>query len=219
MIRIETFTFNPFLENTFVVFDDSGDALIIDPGCYEKYEEDQLQDFVRKNNLRVSHLVNTHSHIDHCLGNYWVKETFKVPLLLHEAEELILRSVDTYAPSYGFEKYRGTLPDDYLREGQKFKFGVTEFDVLFVPGHSPGHIALVNKEENICLSGDVLFKNSIGRTDLPGGNYDTLLQSIREKLFDLPDSVVVYSGHGEKTTIGEEKITNPFCGEIAMNQL
>lgn len=211
MITIKTFVFNPFMENTFVVYDESGEALIIDPGCYEDYEQDELKKFIDDNSLKVLKLINTHCHVDHCLGNKFVKDTFNVPLVLKETEEQVLQSVASYAPAYGFDSYEETQVDDYIDHGDSIKFGNSELNVLSVPGHSPGHIALINREEKICISGDVLFRESIGRTDLPGGNFDTLINSIQTELFLLPDETVVYSGHGPVTTIGEEKLVNPFC--------
>ena len=211
MITIKTFVFNPFMENTFVVYDESCEALIIDPGCYEDYEKEELKNFVEINSLKVLKLINTHCHIDHCLGNRFVKDTFKVPLVLQKTENQVLQSVISYAPAYGFDRYEQTDADEFIDHGNVISFGNSELTVLSVPGHSPGHIALINKEEKICISGDVLFRESIGRTDLPGGNFDTLINSIHNQLFLLPDDTVVYSGHGPVTTIGEEKLVNPFC--------
>jgi len=211
MITIKTFVFNPFMENTFVVYDETGEALVIDPGCYEDYEKEELKKFIEENSLRVIKLINTHCHVDHCLGNNYVKNTFNVPLVLQETEEQVLKSVAAYAPAYGFDKYEEAEVDEYIDHGDIIKFGDSGLLVLSVPGHSPGHIALVNQEQNICISGDVLFRESIGRTDLPGGNFDTLIESIHSQLFNLPDETIVYSGHGPTTTIGEEKLVNPFC--------
>lgn len=215
MIQIKVFVFNPFMENTFVVFDATKEALIIDPGCYEDYEKKELTDYIKSKALKVVRLINTHCHIDHCLGNAFIKQTFNVPLAIHKSEEIVLKSVESYAPAYGFPNYEATDADSFLEEGEVITFGSSSFEVIFVPGHSPGHIALVNQEQNICISGDVLFENSIGRTDLPGGNLDTLLKSIRTKIFSLDDDTVVHSGHGPLTIIGKEKISNPFCGKYA----
>jgi glyoxylase-like metal-dependent hydrolase (beta-lactamase superfamily II) len=211
MITIKTFVFNPFMENTFLIYDETREALIIDPGCYESSEKEELKGFVDSNGLNVIKLINTHCHIDHCLGNKFVKDTFGVELALQKSEEEVLRSVINYAPAYGFDAYEETEADEYLDPGDILKFGNSELKVLSVPGHSPGHIALINTEEKICISGDVLFRESIGRTDLPGGNYDTLISSIHSQLFALPDDTIVYSGHGPVTTIGDEKQINPFC--------
>lgn len=215
MIQIKIFVFNPFMENTFVAFDETKEALIIDPGCYEDYEKKELTDYIKSSALKVVRLINTHSHIDHCLGNAFVRQTFNVPLSIHKSEQIVLKSIESYAPAYGFQNYESTDADTFLEEGEVITFGNSSFEVIFVPGHSPGHIALVNREQNICISGDVLFENSIGRTDLPGGNLDTLLESIRNKMFSLDNDTVVYPGHGPVTTIGKEKISNPFCGRYS----
>lgn len=211
MIQIKTFTFNDFQENTYILFDESKEAIIIDPGCYEKEERDQIIDFVETKHLKVTSLLNTHCHVDHVLGNKFVKEYFKVPLQIHKLDEATLRTVKVYAPNYGFVNYEDSEPDKFIAEGDKIHFGNSELKVLFVPGHAPGHIAFYNTEEKICIAGDVLFHRSIGRTDLPGGNFDTLINSIHTKIFMLDNATVVYPGHGPSTTVGEEKKHNPFC--------
>jgi glyoxylase-like metal-dependent hydrolase (beta-lactamase superfamily II) len=210
MIQIHTFTFNAFEENTYVLFDETRECVIIDPGCYEKQEKQELTDFIQSNQLQVKYLLNTHCHIDHVLGNAFVKHTYKVDLYIHKADEPVLRSVESYASSYGFAQYEPTLPDHFLEEGDMVKFGNSSLAVLFVPGHAPGHIAFYRKEEKFCIGGDVLFQGSIGRTDLPGGNFHTLIKSIQTKLFPLGNDVTVYPGHGNPTTIGVEKKYNPF---------
>lgn len=211
MISTQAFTFNPFSENTYVVFDETNEAVIIDPGCYSREEQKKLTSFVENNRLKIKYILNTHGHIDHVLGNDFVKDQFKVPLLVSKKDEATLRSVKTYAPVYGFDGYREAEPDQFLEEGDSIQFGHADWKILFLPGHAPGHIGFYNEQEKIIFSGDVLFEGSIGRTDLPGGNFDILIQSIHQKLFALPDEVIVYPGHGSPTTIGEEKISNPFC--------
>jgi glyoxylase-like metal-dependent hydrolase (beta-lactamase superfamily II) len=211
MMTIRTFVFNPFQENTIVAFDETREAVVIDPGCYEPEERKELDDFISTQKLTVKYLLNTHCHIDPVLGNDHVKEKYNVKLLIHAYDEPVLRAVKAYAPSYGFSGYREALPDQFLKEGDTVQFGNIVLQVLFLPGHSPGHIGFYNREQKIILSGDVLFEGSIGRTDLPGGDFNTLIDSIHRKLFTLPDDVVVYPGHGRTTTLGEEKISNPFC--------
>jgi hydroxyacylglutathione hydrolase len=211
MMKIQTFTFNPFQENTFVVFDESGEAVVIDPGCYEAEEKAELAQFIDLNRLTVKLLLNTHCHIDHVLGNDFVKSKYKVPFLIHEKELTVLKAVKSYSSNYGFPLYQETLPDQFLQEGDAVSFGNTKLKVLFLPGHAPGHIGFYHKSTNALLSGDVLFESSIGRTDLPGGDFKTLIQSIRQKVFALPDDTIVYPGHGATTTVGEEKVSNPFC--------
>jgi glyoxylase-like metal-dependent hydrolase (beta-lactamase superfamily II) len=210
-MKVMSFVFNPFAENTYVLYDETKDCVIIDPGCYEKEEQNMLVKFIEENRLSVKQLINTHCHIDHVLGNAFVKDYFSVELLLHPLEEQMLRAVKTYAPNYGFNKYQDCTPDKLIDENDRIEFGDQSLEILFVPGHSPGHLAFYNEESKALIGGDVLFENSIGRTDLPGGDHDTLIESIHKKLFVLPHNVTVYCGHGPKTSIGFEKRTNPFC--------
>lgn len=211
MLQVKKFTFNPFAENTYVLFDDTKECVVIDPGCYEKKEQQELIDFIESNKLIVTKLINTHCHIDHVLGNAFVKRTFNVKLYIHPIEEAMLRAVKTYSSNYGFHQYEDSTPDVFITEKDTLDFGEQKLKILFVPGHSPGHIAFYNEQAKILLGGDVLFENSIGRSDLPGGDFNTLINSIHEKFFTLPDDVTVYCGHGEETSIGFEKRTNPFC--------
>lgn len=218
MVHIQSFTFNPFEENTYVVYDETGEGVIIDPGCYEPEEKKALTDFIAEKKIRIKILLNTHCHIDHVLGNDFVKEKYKVPFLIHAKEKPVLRAVKTYAPAYGFPQYHETLPDQFLTADSPVTFGNTSFDVLFLPGHAPGHVGFYHAPSKSILSGDVLFERSIGRTDLPGGDFDTLINSIQQTIFKLPDTVVVYPGHGNPTTVGEEKIYNPFCAVTQSNK-
>lgn len=211
MLRIKKFIFNPFGENTYVLFDDSKECMVIDPGCYEKAEQQELTAFIDSNQLVVKMLLNTHCHIDHVLGNAFVKRKFNVGLFINPIEEPLLRAVKSYASNYGFFQYEDSVADGFLTEKDVVAFGEQKLQILFVPGHSPGHIAFYDEASKILVGGDVLFENSIGRTDLPGGNFNTLINSIHEKFFTLPDDVTVYCGHGEETSIGFEKRTNPFC--------
>lgn len=210
MLNIKVFEFNPLQENTYILYDESNECVVIDPGCSNRAEEEELVDFIEENSLTVKMLLNTHCHVDHVLGNAFVKHQFNVKLYIHKKDEMVLRAVKVYAPHYGFFNYQEAEPDGFLEEGESITFGSQKFDILFVPGHAPGHVAFYNKDEKTVIAGDVLFYNSIGRTDLPGGDYNTLITSIREKLFTLPDDVTVYPGHGPKTSIGFEKKTNPF---------
>ncbi len=211
MLQVKVFEFNPFSENSIVLYDESKDCVIIDPGCYEPAEKQALADFINQHQLIVKYLLNTHCHIDHVLGNAFIKEQYKVPFLIHKKDHETLRAVKVYAPVYGFPAYDGIEPDSFLEEGDKVKFGNQQLEVLFVPGHAPGHIAFYHKDSKTLIGGDVLFNASIGRTDLPGGNFDVLIESIHTKFFVLDDEVTVYPGHGPSTTIGTEKRTNPFC--------
>jgi glyoxylase-like metal-dependent hydrolase (beta-lactamase superfamily II) len=211
MIQIQSFTFNAFQENTYLLYDETQQCVVIDPGCYDCSEQEELAGFIREKDLKVVQLLNTHCHIDHVLGNAFVKRKYDVPLLIHEIEVATLRAVVNYAPVWGFSNYEDTMSDGFLREGQTLRFGDSALEILFVPGHAPGHVAFVNPSQRFCIGGDVLFRRSIGRTDLPGGDFQTLIRSIHGQLFPLGDDFVVYPGHGENTTIGEEKRLNPFC--------
>lgn len=211
MLKVQSFTFNPFQENTYVVFDETRECVIVDPGCADREETNLLTSFIRKEDLQVRAIINTHCHIDHVLGNYDLKTLYNVPLWIHRIEEPYLRAVSSYAPNYGFFSYAASTPDGYLDEPESVQVGAHRLEVLFVPGHSPGHIALYHEGSGFVIAGDVLFRNSIGRTDLPGGNFETLINSIHHKLFQLPDDTIVYCGHGTETTVGYEKQTNPYC--------
>jgi glyoxylase-like metal-dependent hydrolase (beta-lactamase superfamily II) len=214
-MTIKQFVFNTFSENTYIVYDDTKECIIIDPGCYESGEKAELKKFIEDNNLIVTSLINTHCHIDHVLGNKYIINEFNIGLTIHKLDIDTLKSNDVVAPIYGFQAYESSEADIFVDEGERVKFGNSVFDILFVPGHAPGHIALVNEAEKICIAGDVLFQQSIGRTDLPGGDFETLMESIKNKLFKLADDVTVYCGHGPNTNIGYEKQYNPFCGEAA----
>ena len=210
-MEIHQITFNTFQENTFILWDNTGDCIFIDPGCYEKNEELELVDFINKNNLNPVKLINTHCHIDHILGNKFVSEKWNLELYINKIDLPLLEGSGDIARMYGFENYKGSpYPKHYLEEGDILEFGESKLEILFTPGHAPGHICLFNKEERFIVSGDVLFNGSIGRTDLPGGDFDTLIESIKTKLMTLRDETIVYCGHGPSTSIGRERLSNPF---------
>ena len=211
MIKIESFVFSDFSENTYVLSDQTNQCVIIDPGCYTSTEKQQLKDHIEKNSLSVVKLLNTHCHIDHVFGNAMVKDQYKVDLYIHKEGEMTLRAVKTYAAPYGFPHFEDSEPDHFLEEGDTVTFGESKLEVTFVPGHAPGHIVFVNREQNFCIGGDVLFRESIGRTDLPGGDHQTLIDNIHREMFTFPDDMTIYPGHGPTTTIGHEKVYNPFC--------
>lgn len=212
MIKIEIFTFNGFSENTYLLYDESKECVIIDPGCYDQEEQLELKQFIGDNGLKVVRLINTHCHIDHVLGVEFVKRTFKVGLETTVGEEAVLKAVETYADVYGFPKYEKTVVDNYLNDGDEVTFGAgSVLKVISAPGHSPDHIVFYSENQNFIIGGDVLFRQSIGRTDLPGGDFDLLIKSIHSRLFILPDNTEVFPGHGPSTTIGFEKKNNPFC--------
>jgi hydroxyacylglutathione hydrolase len=217
-MQIRVFTFNPFYENTYILFDDSKECVIIDPGCWNKEERDQLIDFVEKNDLKPVRLLNTHCHIDHIFGNTFISDKYSLPLEANKIEAENLSSADVSSAIFGVPAPKSPMIEKYLNEGDTVEFGSTSLKVLFCPGHSAGHIVFYNEEEKTVIGGDVLFRESIGRTDLPGGDFDILRRSIKEKLFTLPDDVIVFPGHGPETTIGYEKQHNPFInGELTTN--
>lgn len=208
-LHVQQFTFNPFQENTYVVYSDSKDAVIIDPGCYERHEENELSEFIASNGLNVLALLNTHAHIDHVLGNAFVVEQYAVDFYLHPFDLATLNTVPNYAHLYGFPNYKPSpQPTKQLSHGEILKFGDIEFEVLFTPGHAPGHVVYYNAENNTVINGDVLFQGSFGRVDLPGGDLETLKRSIFTVMFELPEQTVVYCGHGPSTTIQREKAFN-----------
>ena len=210
-MQIVQFTFNPLQENTLVVVDANKNAVVIDPGCYFREEKEHLANFIAKNELKVLALLNTHAHLDHIMGNAFIKEKYGVDLYLHELDIPTLKMGEQSAHIYGLDQFESSpLPDKYLEEGQKLKFGDISFDVIFGPGHAPGHVAFYNEEQGILINGDILFKGSYGRVDLPGGNFEELKHSITQKLFKLPENTIVYCGHGPQTTIGAEKGSNPI---------
>lgn len=210
MLKIKQFIFNPIQENTYVLYTAEGESAIVDPGCYFDNERKELTDFIDGHKLTPKYLLNTHCHLDHVFGNKFVAETYGLPVQLHRGEKEMLEMAPLLGQQWGlpFEPYPGELV--FLEEGDRLTLGQQELEILLTPGHSPASISFYCAEQRLLLSGDVLFHLGIGRTDLPGGDHDTLLASIREKLFVLPDDVQVYPGHGDTTTIGYEKKHNPF---------
>lgn len=213
VITVKSFCFNSFDENTYVLSDSTGECIIIDPGCHMKEEEVEISDYISKHNLIPVKLINTHCHIDHILGNYYISTKYSLKLETHQAEIPVLESSSYVSKLYQINLSPSPNPEIFLKEGDIVKFGVSELMVLFTPGHSPGSISFYSAADKFVISGDVLFERSIGRTDLPGGNYDTLIDSIVSKLLPLGDETVVYSGHGNPTRIGEERKLNPFLRE------
>ena len=208
-LKIKSFEFNAFQENTFIVSDPENNAVIIDPGCYSRDEEQQLITYINQAQLKVVALLNTHAHIDHVLGNSFIKENFKVDYYLHKDDINTLNAVEQYASLYGFEGYRlSPQPDFLLEDESELVFGGIRMKVLHAPGHCPGHVVFYFQSEGIVINGDVLFNGSFGRTDLPGGNLEILKTSIFETMFQLPEDTIVYCGHGPSTTIGAEKLNN-----------
>lgn len=210
MISVAAFTFSPVQENTYVLYNGEKQAIIIDPGCYFTAEEEKLLQFIRDNELTPIKLLNTHCHLDHVFGNKWVHKQFGLELWLHKAEEPVLAFAPTSGQMWGlnFENYAGPL--HFLEEGDVVELGNDRLEVILAPGHSPGSVCFYCRQQDFLIGGDVLFRESIGRTDLPGGDHQALLNSIREKLFVLPGHTEVFPGHGPSTTIGHEIKHNPF---------
>lgn len=210
MLHIKSFAFNPFSENTYIVFNENKNAFIIDPGDFSEVENNILNQFIIDNELKVQNILLTHAHIDHVLGLQKAFDKYNVPILMHELEKEILDRNPMDANRFGFffKPFEGEI--SYLNENEIISVDEDEFKILHVPGHSPGHIAFYSEVQKFIISGDVLFEGSIGRTDLYKGDPQELLKSIREKLFVLEDETKVYNGHGNPTTVGFEKSYNPF---------
>ncbi len=210
-MKIKYFTFNPFQENTYVVYDETKECIIIDPGCYTEKERTELRRFITSEGLKPVKLINTHCHVDHVLGNKFVSELWNLELYMHKEDLPLLKNAGNIGKMYGFEDYEGSpYPKHFLAQDDTLTFGESSFKILFTPGHAPGHICLYSKENNLLIAGDVIFQRSIGRTDLPGGDHSTLINSIITQLLPLPEETTVYCGHGPGTKLGYEKEHNPF---------
>jgi len=210
MITIQKFTFNLFDENTYVLSDESKECILIDPGMNNAAEEKELTDYIEHAGLKPVQIILTHGHIDHILGCQFARDHYHIPIAAHKDSSQFLKQAKVQASTFGIPFTGMPSIDIFLNEGEVVRFGNSELKVLHTPGHADGSLSYYSKKDKFVLSGDVLFRQSIGRTDLPTGNYDLLKYNIWEKLFTLPDETVVYSGHGPETTIGSEKINNPF---------
>ena len=210
MIQIKVFAFSPIQENTYVLYNEQKNAIIIDPGCYFTAEEETLKAFVDDKKLKVVKLINTHCHLDHVFGDKWVCKTYDLKPIIHKDEEQMLQLAPIAAERWGlpFDNYKGDVI--FIEEGETIFLDEDELFVIAAPGHSPGHICLYCKKQNFLIGGDVLFFESIGRTDLPMCNHEDLIRNIKQKLFILPDETIVHSGHGRSTTIDHEKRHNPY---------
>ncbi len=209
-LHLKWFTFNPFSENTYLLYGDNKDCIILDPGCANESEENTILKFIEEKQLHVSRLILTHAHIDHVLGVRFITSKFKLKLEMHKADLPVYATAGNIAKMYGIPFNQGPEPEIFLDENTKIEIDGQTLDIFHTPGHSPGSICIYSKSNSFIISGDVLFNGSIGRTDLPGGDFDTLSNSIKTKLYLLPDNTRVFSGHGESTLIGNEKINNPF---------
>jgi len=210
-MTIKTFTFNPIQENTYLVYDETNEAVVIDAGCLSGAEKLTLKGFIEDNNLVLKRVLNTHLHFDHQFGNKFLFNTYGIKPEANKGDEYLLENVIAKTRAFGVEiDEEAQTIGEYIIDNQEINFGNSSFTAFHVPGHSPGSIAFYSEKEGVLFAGDVLFRGSIGRTDLQGGDYATLINSITKKLLPLPDSTVVYSGHGPTTTIGYEKKNNPF---------
>lgn len=210
MLTIKHFVNNSYQENTYILSDETGKCVIIDPGMNNSYEQNAFTKYISGNNLQPELLLNTHCHIDHVLGNRFVFDNYGLKPQFHQGELPLLYAVPSYAPQQGINYELSPEPEVFLPETGTISFGNTTLELIFAPGHSPAHLCFYHPESKVLIGGDVLFNGSIGRTDLPGGNFETLISSIRNNLFTLPDDVTVYPGHGPETSIGQEKRFNPF---------
>lgn len=210
MFHIKKFTFNPFSENTYVLYNDKKQAFIIDPGMYFQEEFQRFDQFIQENELIPELLINTHTHLDHLFGNAHVARTYNIQLAFHAADKPVFDAATSAGALYDLPFEKSPEPSFYLKEKESIQLGEDRFEILLTPGHSPGSVCFHQAEQHVLISGDVLFQMSVGRTDLPGGNAQDLYRSITSTLFSLPKETIVYSGHGPETTIGFEKQNNPF---------
>ncbi len=214
MLTVTSFTFNPLQENTYLVYNEKGETLVVDPGCYFTAEEETLSHFIAENNLTPTKLINTHCHLDHVFGNKWVYETYGLELYIHSKEEKVLAFAPISGEKWGIPFVNYQAPIHFLYENDSIFLGDDELKILLTPGHSPGSISFYSAQQNFVISGDVLFYESIGRTDLPGGSFELLAQSIQQQIYTLPDETIVYNGHGKPTTVGHEKRFNPYVKSV-----
>lgn len=210
-MKLHCFTFNPLGENTYLAWcEESLDCVIIDAGMYNSSEQNQLQMFISDNQLNPVALLGTHAHIDHIFGNWWVKQIYQIPYYLHQDDVKMIDRSETMAALWNLAYTPSPQPDHFLNGGDTITVGKDSFQVRFVPGHAPGHVIFVNHAAQFAVVGDTVFQGSIGRTDLPGGNHQQLIENIEREIFTLPDNYTLFSGHGNPTTVGIEKNTNPF---------
>ncbi|MDE6300745.1 MAG: MBL fold metallo-hydrolase [Muribaculaceae bacterium] len=213
MLKVASLQNNPFGESTYVVSNPAtGDAIVVDPGMLTPAEQEKFDNYIRRTGLRLTGIVNTHMHLDHCFGANYVRDKYGVKQAAHPDDTFLAESMAEQSAGFGVPGGRNVTIDVPLKEGDKIDVGDDSLEVIHTPGHTPGGICLYSPSSGFLLAGDTLFKGSVGRTDLPGGNFKTLGSSIKSKLFRLPDKTVVFPGHGPHTTIGDEKTSNPFLG-------
>ena len=210
MLNIKILSFNAFQVNTYLLYDETGECAIIDPACYEPHEEKQLEEFIDSNKLKPVLQLYTHCHIDHVLGTNFVSEKYGLKPMTHKDSEFFFKTAKMHGASFGFEIEELVMPEKWIEDKEIITFGNQKLEAILAPGHAAGSLCYYNEDNKFLISGDVLFHGSIGRTDLPTGDFNTLISSIKNRLMVLPENTVVYPGHGDKSTIGFEKNNNPF---------
>lgn len=213
MIQVHQLTFGPFAENTYILSDEDNNAIIIDPGMYHADENARFFEYINAQNLKPFRMILTHAHLDHVFGVNWVNETYGLVPEVNQEDKFIYDNAATVAHQYGLKMDSLIAPVVGLEDGSEFEFGGENVRIFLAPGHSPGSVCFYIKSQEVLIAGDVIFQGSIGRTDLPGGSYEVLMSSIRSKVMILPDEVTIYSGHGPITTVGQERIANPFINQ------
>lgn len=217
MLTIQEFCFNAFQENTYVLFNETKEAIIIDPGCYTRIEQKMLTDFITDHQLTPKLLLNTHCHLDHVFGNNFISTTYQLPAYIHPNEQIVLDRLSEASAKWGVATDPYTGPVQYVQQDEIITLGEDHFKVLLTPGHSPGSVCFYHQKQDFLIGGDLIFMDGVGRTDLPGSNPLDLVKSIQEQIFPLPDSMTIYSGHGPATTWGREKLHNPYIKYLLKN--
>ncbi len=215
MIKIKSFVFNPFYENTYLVFcTDTFEGMVIDPGMYFAEEKEEFQSYIKSANINLRYILNTHCHIDHSLGNKFLVDQYKAELIIPEKDKFLLELLKTQGAMFELDIEESPEPNNYFENITEIKLGENKFNLLHTPGHSPGEYCIYSLDNNICFTGDLLFKEGIGRTDLWGGNLTELMDSIKKLFSILHDDIKIFPGHGEFSTIGYEKRNNPYIANI-----
>jgi len=210
MLKIKKFIVNPLQENTYVISDETGRCIFIDPGFYYDDERKRIKKYISDNNLDPEFIANTHCHFDHIMGVEFIRNEYKIPFFAHQGDDFWIENAVEQGEMFGFKMEPVNMPDSLISDGQLIRFGNSALRTIHIPGHSPGHVVFLAEDDKLLISGDVLFYGGIGRTDLPGGDYQTLISGINDKLLTLPGDIRVYCGHGPDTSLDFEKSSNPF---------